>query len=206
MKFSFRDDMPADAVYIPYAQSPDDNRGQAMIKVSTAIEPESIIPAIRSQVHAVAKDLPAIDFIAKEDEVLEESNSQEASLSKLLGGFGALALGLALLGIYGTVSYSASRRIREIAIRMALGAQRGGLLLMIVRESLRFVLVGAAIGSVLALAASRLLESFLFGIKTFDPPTYILLILALTVAATFAAYLPARRVAQVDPIVALRHE
>ena len=207
MKFSFRDDMPAEAVYIPYVQAPNESRGQAMIKVSTAVDPDSIIPAIRSQVHAAAKDLPVIDFIAREDDLLDEqSNSQEASLSKLLGGFGALALGLALLGIYGTVSYSVSRRIREIAIRMALGAQRGGLLLMIVRESLRFVLVGAAIGAALTLAASRLLESFLFGIKSFDPPTYILLILALTVAAAFAAYLPARRVAQVDPIVALRHE
>ena len=207
MKFSFRDDMPADAVYIPYAQAPNESRGQAMIKVSTAVDPDSIIPAIRSQVHAVAKDLPVIDFIAREDDLLDEqSNGQEASLSKLLGGFGALALGLALLGIYGTVSYSVSRRIREIAIRMALGAQRSGLLFMIVRESLRFVLLGAALGAVLALAASRLLESFLFGIHTFDPPTYFLLIAALTLAAAFAAYLPARRVARVDPIEALRQE
>ena len=205
MKFSFRSDTPLEGVYIPYAQAPQEDRGQAMIKVSTAVDPESMIAAIRRQIHTVAPDLPVVNPV-KEDDLLYEENSQERSLSKLLAGFGALAVGLALLGIYGTVSYSVSRRIREIAIRMALGAQRGGLLFMIVRESLRFVLLGAAIGAVLALAASRLLGSFLFGIHGFDPLTYFLLIAALTVAAAFAAYLPARRVARVDPIEALRHE
>ena len=205
MKYSFRSDTPVEGVYIPYAQAPEEDRGQAMIKVSSAVDPESMITAIRRQIHQVAPDLPVVNPV-KEDELLYEENGQERSLSKLLGGFGCLALGLALLGIYGTVSYSVSRRIREIAIRMALGAQRSGLLFMIVRESLRFVLLGAGIGAVLALAASRLVESFLFGIHAFDPLTYSLLIAVLTLAAAFAAYLPARRVSKVDPIVALRHE
>lgn len=205
MKFSFRSEMPAEGIYIPYAQSPEEDRGQAMIKVRTAVDPESMIPAIRRQVHVVASDLPAVNIV-KEDEVLAEDNSNERSLSRLLAGFGGLAVGLALLGIYGTVAYSVSRRIREIAIRMALGAQRHGLLWMIVRESLRFVLLGISVGAIVAAFASHALEGFLFGVRGFDPPTYLFLAAALVIAATAAAYLPARRATKVNPIVALRHE
>jgi predicted permease len=205
MRFSFRDDMPAEAVYLPYAQSPAEFRGQAMIKVSTLIEPDAMGKAIGEQVHATAKDLPPV-AIMKEDDLLDNEKSDERSLSSLLAGFGGLALGLALLGLYGTVSYSVSRRIREIAIRMALGAQRQGLLWMIVRESLRLVLAGAVVGALLAAVASRALESFLFETRGFDPPTYLALTTGLLVVATLAAYVPARRVVKVDPIVALRHE
>lgn len=205
MKFSFRNDMPDEAIYIPYAQASEKNRGQAMIKINIAVDPETLIPGIISQVHQIAGDLPNVDIV-KEDDLLDEENDQERSLGTLLGGFGGLALGLALLGLYGTVSYSVSRRIREIAIRMALGAQQRGLLWMIVGEPLRIVLVGAAVGAVLAVVASRMLESFLFGIRGFDPLTYFVLIGALLTAAMVAAYFPARRAVMVDPIISLRHE
>jgi predicted permease len=205
MKFSFRQDMPTEAVYIPYAQAPEKNRGQAMIKISTAVDPESLMPMIRQRVRAIAKDLPPIQG-ATEDEVLDEANGPERSLSSLLAGFGVLALVMSLVGLYGTVSYSVSRRIREIAIRMALGAQHGELLWMIVSQSLRVVLVGAAIGAISAVAASRMLESFLFGVRGFDPLTYFTLITALVAAAAIAAYLPARRAVHVDPVIALRDQ
>jgi putative ABC transport system permease protein len=164
-----------------------------------------MIPMLRGHVHAVAKDLPEVTIV-KEDKLISEENVQERSLTRLLGGFGALALGLALLGLYGTVSYSVSQRVREMAIRLALGAHTTELLWMIVRESLRYVLAGVAIGVALAWAASRSLESFLFGVPGFDPITYGVLIAVLVVAAIGAAYVPARRATKVDPMVALRCE
>ncbi len=206
MKFSFRSDMPAEAAYLPYAQAPAEYRGQAMIKVSTSIDPSAVTPAIREQVRQVAKDLPPLDIVSEDQLLAEEETSEERSLGSLLGGFGALALGLALLGLYGTVSYSVSRRVREIAIRMALGAQREGVLWMVLGEALRFVLAGVAIGAVLAVIAARSLESFLFGVQGFDPLTYALLMALLIVAALGAAYVPAHRAMKVDPMVALRCE
>jgi predicted permease len=205
MKFSSRDDSPIDAVYVPFAQAPANGRGQAMINVSTAVPPETLIPMLRGQVRTIAKDLPEVTVL-KEDELINRENVQEQSLTRLLGGFGILALGLALLGLYGTVSYSVSQRIRELAIRMALGAHPTGLLWMVVRESLRYVLAGVAAGAALAWLASRSLDSFLFGVAGFDPITYGVLMAVLVVAAIGAAYVPARRATKVDPMIALRCE
>ena len=206
MKFSFRDDMPAEAVYLPYAQAPGELRGQAEIKVSTWLDSAVMIPAIRNQVHAVAKDLPPVKIVSVDEELQDSENREERSLAELLGGFGGLAFGLAVLGLYGTVTYSMSQRMRELAIRYALGARPRGVLWMIVGEWLRSVLAGVALGGALALGASRAVQSFLFEVRGFDPLTYGAAIVAMLITATGAAYLPARRANRIDPMAVLRCE
>jgi ABC-type antimicrobial peptide transport system permease subunit len=206
MRFSFRNDMPAEAVYLPYAQAPADLRGQAEIEVSTVLDPASMIPAIRNQVHSLANDLPPIKIVSADQYLQESENREERSLTQLLVGFGVLALGLALLGLYGTVSYSVSQRLRELAIRIALGARHRELFRMIVGESLRYVLLGAVLGVALAIGASHAVESFLFEVRGFDPVTYGVLTFVLILTAMVAAYIPARRARRIDPMLVVRCE
>lgn len=142
------------------------------------------------------------------ERVIADSASvfQKRFVSLLLSVFAGLALLLAAAGIYGVVSYSVSRRVQEIGVRMALGAQSRDVLKMVVGEGMRHVLVGAAFGVVAALMLTRLLRSMLFGIEPHDPATFIGGILILAAVALLASYIPARRAAKVDPMVALRYE
>ena len=205
MKFSFRDDAPAPAVYLPFAQAPEGLRGQAEIKVNTRLDPMVMIPAIGREVQVVAGDLPPVKIVT--DEELQDFESrEERSLTRLLGGFGALAFGLAMLGLYGTVAYSVSQRMRELAIRFALGATRGGVLWLILSESMRYVLAGVVLGWVLAGGASRAVESFLFEVRGFDPATYAWAMGLMTATALVAAYVPARRARRIEPMAVLRNE
>jgi ABC-type antimicrobial peptide transport system permease subunit len=120
--------------------------------------------------------------------------------------FGLLAALLACIGIYGLMSYAVTRRTNEIGIRMALGAERSGVLWMVMRESLMLVAVGVVIGIPVALAATRLVSSVLYGLKATDPMTITVSALVMIPVAALAGYLPARRAAKVDPMVALRYE
>jgi predicted permease len=139
------------------------------------------------------------------DQVLGNTR-QERLLLGLISGFGGLAVLLAAVGLYGTLAYAVSRRTREIGVRLAFGAQRGAVLRMILGEALRLTLVGLAVGVPLSLAAAYSLRVFLFGVSPTDPVTLAGASAVLTLAALLAAYLPARRAAAVDPIVALRWE
>lgn len=205
MKFSFRDDMSTPAVYLPYAQAQEELRGQAEIKVNTLIDPALMIPMIRNEVHAVASDLPPVKIVT-DQELQDDASGQERSLTRLLGGFGALAFGLAILGLYGTVAYSVSQRMRELAIRFALGATRHGVLWMIINESMRYVLLGVLLGGALAIGASRAVESFLFEVRGFDPIIYGWFVGFMMLTALLAAYLPARRARTIEPMAVLRYE
>ena len=206
MKFSLRDEGSAPALYLPYAQSLPELRGQAEIKVNTLLDPAVMIPAISSQMQATAPDLPPVKIVRVDQDLQDSQSQQERSLAQLLGGFGALAFGLAILGLYGTVAFSVSQRTRELAIRLALGATPQRVLWMILRESMLYVLAGVLLGSAAALAASRAVQSFLFEVRGFDPVTYAILILFMTITAMAAALMPGYRVNRIEPMTVLRCE
>ena len=205
MKFSVRDDMPVPAVYLPYAQAPEELRGHAEIKVNTLLDPAVMIPAIRNEVQAVASDLPPVKIVTDQD-LQDFESREERSLARLLSGFGALAFGLAILGLYGTVAYSVSQRMRELAIRFALGATRHGVLWMIISESMRYVILGVLLGWGIAVGASRAVESFLFEVRGFDPIIYGWFVGFMIITALLAAYVPARRAQRIEPMAVLRCE
>ncbi|MFZ0883973.1 MAG: FtsX-like permease family protein, partial [Candidatus Acidiferrales bacterium] len=131
------------------------------------------------------------------------ANRTAASLASVLGILGTL---LAALGIYGVLSYSVSQRIREIGIRVALGAQRRHVLELVVGHGLRLALLGVAVGALAAAAVTRGMGSLLFGVSATDPLTFAIVMLLVAIVAALAAYIPARRAMRVDPMVALRYE
>jgi macrolide transport system ATP-binding/permease protein len=137
---------------------------------------------------------------------IDQTINQEIMFARLCSAFAALALTIACVGLYATMAYALARRTREIGLRMALGARRGAVTWMILREVCVLAAVGLLIAIPAAQGASRLVESFLFGLTPNDPQTMTLAAIILVVAAVAAAYGPARRAARVDPMVALRHE
>jgi predicted permease len=193
------------AVYIPFGQAPPKMMGQMQFKIRTVGDPKNIVETVRREMRGVEKSLPLTD-IQTQAELIDESLGPERSLAMLVSFFGALALLLASIGLYGTISYAISRRTGEIGIRTALGANSRDVLGMVLREALLLVLLGAAIGIPAALAAGRLVAALLFGVSPADPFTLAVAMFLLTAVAVLAAYLPARRAAQLDPMSALRYE
>jgi len=194
-----------EAIFVPYAQAPAANRGQAMLAIRTAGNPLSIVPFLRREVQAVDPNLPLEDIGTQAQTVARTSRSERA-LAKLTGFFGLLALLLASIGIYGTVSWSVTQRTQEIGIRMALGAARRNVMGMVMGETLLLVLAGMAAGLPLALAATRLISSMLYGVSAGDPLTLTLAGGVLLGVAAIAGFLPACRASRIDPIHALRYE
>jgi predicted permease len=193
------------AIYIPYTQASSQQLGQMKFFVRTAGKPMNIVSAVRRQIQAIEKDLPLVGITTQDVEVMGQAR-EERSMAMLLGFFGALALVLSSIGLYGTMSYAVSRRTRELGIRLALGAQRKDLLRMVLREALQQALIGVAIGIPVALAGARMIASMLFGVNTTDPVTIAVAVLVMITVAFAASYLPARRATKVDPMVALRYE
>ena len=144
--------------------------------------------------------------VTTEDEQIQSRTGEERSLAQLLGSFGLLALSLTLVGLYGTVSVAIARRTREIAIRMALGAQPARVLSLLLWQNLKSVVVGLILGVPLAIAASAVLRSLLFQVHASDPVTYIAITVVLLGTALLAAYIPARRGSKIAPAIALKYE
>ena len=160
---------------------------------------------LQSQIKAADSRLP-IAFIHTLDSLVTDSAGEQIALAKLSSFFAALALLLACIGLYGVMSYTVAGRTREIGVRMALGAQRMDVMRLVLREAMVLVVLGLATGIPLSLASTRLLHSYLFGLNGTDPATLLIVILVLGTVASFAAFIPARRAAGVDPNVALRYE
>ena len=175
------------------------------VRSKTPLTPEAFFESIRQKLLASNRDMIVYDNESEEKVVADSIASQRFSLI-LLGAFAGLALLLAGIGIYGVLSYLVGQRTREIGVRMALGAQRLDVLRMVLRDGARMTMVGAAIGLVAALALTRLMASMLFGVRPTDPVTFAAVALLLCGIALFACYIPARRAARVDPMVALRYE
>jgi putative ABC transport system permease protein len=193
---------PRPMVYVPYTQAP---FWGANVVVKSILSPSSVAATIRQEVQKIDKDLPVTD-VAMMPDIIEASVAQPRFRTFLLGLFGAMALVLAATGIFGVISYSVSRRTNEIGIRVALGASRGTILRMVLRETLVLTFAGLAVGLPCALAASRLLGNMLFGVSASDPATIAIVAITLAVVAALAGYIPARRAMRVDPMVALRYE
>jgi putative ABC transport system permease protein len=193
---------PGPMMYVPFAQAP---LWGGEVVVRSSLSASGVAGGIREAVHSIDKNLPVTD-VESFPEVLGASVAQERFRTLLMTSFSAIALLLAAAGIFGVISYSASQRTREIGIRLALGAQRADVLRMVVGQGLRLALIGVAIGIPGALGLSRFLSNLLYGVKPTDPLTFTAVSLILTAVALLACYIPARRAAKVDPIVALRHE
>jgi putative ABC transport system permease protein len=168
-------------------------------------DPLSVAGAVRKEMSAMDKDLPFYG-VQTFSIYVAQSFVVPQFLSLLLGIFAALALALASVGLYGVVSYSAAQRTHEIGVRMALGAEKSDVLRMVVGQGLKLALIGVAIGIAGALVLTRFLATLLYGVKPTDPLTFIAVSLILVAVAIAACYIPARRAAKVDPMVALRYE
>lgn len=191
---------PRPQLYTPQAQS---GSGSQYFVLRTSGDPRRLIPDARAAVFAVDRDQPVSKILTLEQVVSDSMAGRQFNMV-LLGVFAALALVLAAVGIYGITSYSVAQRTREMGLRMALGAQPGTVLLMVLREAGTLALIGLAAGLVLAFAATRLMASLLFGVPATDPATFASVAAALALVSFFAAYLPGRRATQVDPMVAFR--
>jgi predicted permease len=193
---------PYAQLYFPAVQAPS---RQSYLVVRAAGDPAALTGAVRTAVGALDPELPVFD-VQTMGERLARNVARPRMTAMLVSVFGVVALALAAIGIYGVISYSVTERTRELGVRMALGAGATDVVRLVVRQGTAPVVVGLAVGLVVAWASSRVLASLLFGIGTSDPVTFALATLFLGAVALLAAYLPARRATRVDPLAALRAE
>jgi putative ABC transport system permease protein len=193
---------PKPAYYVPQTQIP---FSQMAVVVKTTNDPRSLVSGMTKEVAAMDADLPLFG-VKTMDEYMSSSVAGPRFNTTLLSIFAGVALVLTLVGLYGVMSYSVAQRTNEIGIRLALGAQTRDVLLMIVKQGSILILLGLTIGLVGAFAATRLIESLLFGVTTKDPFTFAAAAVLLAVVALLACYIPAWRATKVDPLRALRYE
>jgi len=193
---------PRSDIYVPFEQHP---ISWGYLNVRTAVPPMTVVPSIRDGVTAIDREQPLNDVMLLTDQIAQTYGTLRFPMT-LVWIFAFLALLLSAVGIFGVMSYAVSRRSHELAIRMALGADRVMVLRQILREGLGVTLIGVVIGLATAFGLSRIMADYVYGIKAADPVTYAASTLVLMMAALAACYLPARRAASVDPMQALRNE
>jgi predicted permease len=202
---SLRKDAPA-TYYLLYRQQDGEKAQYGMTyEISTRMKTESITPSIRAAVRSVDRDVPMLN-VRTQIEQIDDTVQQERIFACLTAGFGVLALILACIGIYGIMSYTVALRTNEIGIRMALGAQVGQVLRMVLSESSWLTILGVVLGLATALGLGRLIRTMLYGLKAYDPVTLAGAGMLLILVGLAASLVPARRAACIDPMQALRHE
>ena len=203
VKYTGLHEVPQPTIYTPFMQN---LWWRSMyLSVRTAGDPLSAVNAVRNEVWAIDRDLP-VSQIKTMDQLMSASVAEPRVYTLLLGLFGAVALLLAAVGIYGVMSYGVTRRTHEIGVRLALGARNSDVLKLILMEGMRLAAVGVVSGLAASLVLTRLMKSLLFGVSATDPLTFAGIALVLAAVALLACYLPARRATKVDPMVALRYE
>ena len=195
-----RNDVPP-TMFVPALQS----RPATVFQVRTAGDPTPIVGAIREAVRQIDSGLPLTD-VSTQAEQIDKNLQQERVFAQAYAMFGALAMLIASIGLFGLMSYSVARRTNEIGIRMALGAESRHVLRLVMSESMMLVLLGIVVGLAAALAAGRLVTALLFGLAATDALSLVAATLVMLTVSSLAAYLPARRAARVDPLVALHYE
>jgi putative ABC transport system permease protein len=194
---------PSPEIYMSYEQHPQPATDLSIL-VRTSMQPGTISPAVREKIHDLSAEVP-IKFTTMEA-LTSENVAAPRFRTLLLGIFAGLAMGLALVGVYGVMSYVVGQRSNEIGLRMALGATQGDVLRLVLRQTLLLAGLGIVIGLAGAAAVTQFLTSMLFAVRATDPTTYAAVIGLLALVALAASYLPARRAMRVDPMVALRYE
>jgi len=200
--FSLEDDSDRLQLYFPFAER---SPTYGVIIVRAADDPGDLIPVLKEQIWAVDSTLP-IEEIREVEEIVAGTITQQRFNAVLLTGFAVLARSLAVVGVYGVISLAASQRTHEIGVRVALGADRGDILKMVVASGFKSIVIGIVAGLGLALALTRFLQGLLFEVQPTDPLTYAIVIVVLSSVGLAACYLPSRRATRVDPMEALRHE
>jgi putative ABC transport system permease protein len=196
------DQKPQPTIYFPTGQTSDQTMS---LVVRTSLPTGTILPAIKNAIWSVDKEQPVFE-VRTMDQIIGEITSAQRVASWALDVFAFLALALAAIGIYGVTSYIVSRRIHEVGIRMALGAQPADIMRLVLGQGLKLALLSVGTGVLASLALTRLMASLLYGVSSTDPLTFVLVAVGLTVVALAACYVPARRAMKVDPMVALRYE
>jgi putative ABC transport system permease protein len=194
---------PMPVVYFPHRQADWNNGVQVLVR--TRVPPASLAGTVRKEIRAFNPRI-LIGKLDTVESMLAESVAVPRFYMMLVVGFASIALLVSAVGVYGTINYSVARRTHEIGIRMALGAERGSVLAMILRQGLALTGWGVLVGLAGAWAATRVLENLLFGVRPSDAVTFVSASAVLTVTALLACYIPARRATRVDPLEALRHE
>ena len=202
VRYYGRDDKLRGLVYVPHTQ----NSWRSMaLTVRTHDDPVSAVGAIRGQIAAVDPNL-AVANLETMTTILNRSVAPRRASMFLLAAFGGIAALLASIGIYGVLAYTVAQRVQEIGVRIALGAQSGDVLRLVIGQGMKLTLTGVALGLAAAFALTRLMESLLYSTSATDPLTFSAIALMLTLVALLACYVPARRATKVDPLVALRYE
>jgi putative ABC transport system permease protein len=197
------DRMSGAQIYVPHAQDVSWNFMALVIR--TAGDAAALAPTLRREVQALDKDQPVYNVRTMEDVVVNSIGARRVSM-QLFTVFAGAALLLAVLGIYGVMAYSVTLRTQEIGIRIALGAQKADVLRLVVRQGMTLTLVGVIAGLAGAFALTRLIANLLFGVGATDPTTFAAIPLLLLAVAFIACYLPARRAAKLDPMIALARQ